>query len=69
MTTHYSSISTVYAYNIIIQLFEIFAPFVSQEICQGFRHFTFERGDDEGSAFSLARRRHINAVDHGFVSG
>jgi len=36
MTTHYSSISTVYAYNIIIQLFEIFQPFVSQEICQGF---------------------------------
>lgn len=36
MTTHYSSISTVYAYNIIIQLFEIFQPFASQEICQGF---------------------------------
>ena len=36
MTTHYSSISTVYAYNIIIQLFQIFQPFVSQEICQGF---------------------------------
>lgn len=30
-------------------------------------YFTFERGDDDVCAFSLARRRHIDAVD-GFVS-
>ena len=66
MTTR-SSISTVYTYNIIIQLFGIFQPFASQEICQGFVCVPTERGDDDVCAFSLARRRHIDAVD-GFVS-
>ncbi len=70
MTTHYSSISTstVYAYNIIIQLFEIFQPFVSQEICQGFI-LPLSAATTTDKRFRSHGCCHIDAVDHGFVSG